>query len=136
MLKFLRKTALYVFLLPIFCGFTGMALNQAVLYANNDKFPVLINPVKLVDRFTDEDGNFTPPVVLRDGTIMIDDVHCVMSKQTHLNFLADNFDFHTRTVSIGDILIFAEEKGIDLAPYIWGLVLYARMRRREEQSYY
>lgn len=135
MFNFLRKTALYIFLLPIAIGFTGMTLNQAVLYANNDTFPVRINEQKFERWMTDEDGVVHDPTILSDGTIMIDDVHCVMTDQTHLNFLADNFDLHRATVSVGDVLIMMGESGMGLAPYAWGLILYARMRRKEEQNY-
>lgn len=136
MFHFLRKTALYVFALPILFTVLGTAANQAVLYANNDKFPVRVNEVQLQSFLErDENGDIIPPKVLSDGTEMIDNVHCVMTEKTHLNFLADNFDFHRHILSVGDLAIMAGQEGMGLAPYFWGLVLYSRMRRKEEQHY-
>src|SRR5271166_714269 len=103
-IKFLRTTMLWILLLPVATIVTGAASNQAVLIANGDKFPVMVNPVKL-DYFGKEHANdeakakpsphqeepkrITRLVTLPDGTVMIDDVHCWMSKKTHLNFMAD-----------------------------------------------
>jgi hypothetical protein len=50
MFSFLRKTCLWIILLPVAVSFTGAALNQLVLYVNGDAFPVTLNPTKLSTR--------------------------------------------------------------------------------------
>ena len=49
----------------------------------------------------------------------IDDTHVVMTKQTHLNFLADVFDMHDGIYSAGDGLIYLGEWFFGFAPFIW-----------------
>ena len=100
---------LWLVLLPTVLSFAGAVSNQLVLYANNDKFPVMVNQRHL-NRFV-EDG--------ADADGMMDDVHCVMTHQTHLNFLADIFDFHSNIKSIGDLLMdWSNDYGV-LAYVIW-----------------
>lgn len=109
---------LWILLLPLLIGFTGAASNQLVLAANHDKFPVMVNERKLRE-FEDRDAkaenviqalgnlvgvNIVPPKQDIDDD-MLDDVHCVMSEKTHLNFLADWIDMHTAMMSPGDMLI-------------------------------
>ena len=128
MLKFLRRSALYIFAIPLLVYFFGAALNQIVINANHDTFPVLVNEAKLKTYFTNAEGNVSQPVVLSDGTVMLDEVHCVMTDRTHLNFLADVFDIKTGVYSIGDIFIAVGQSGMDYIPYVWGLVLYTKQR--------
>ena len=45
----LQKTALWILLAPIAITFVGVASNQAVLIANHDKFPVMVNSTKLTE---------------------------------------------------------------------------------------
>lgn len=123
MFKFLRKTLLYIILAPYLIYGLGAASNQAVLYANNDTFPVRINPVKLFN-WTDDGKNLTvfhPGEIPQypQGVAIMDDEHCVMTKDTHLNFLADNFDFHENIQSIGDLLIDLGSWAVDVAPFLW-----------------
>lgn len=93
MFNFLRRTMLWVVMLPYAVGFVGAASNQLVFVANHGKFPVEVNPVWA--------EQINP--ALPGG--MIDDRHCVMSSETHLNLLADVFNFHATTLSIGDLLL-------------------------------
>ena len=44
-------------------------------------------------------------IELPDGTLMTDETHCVMTSKTHLNWLADVFDFHQEIESVGDLLL-------------------------------
>ena len=52
-----------------------------------------------------------PAMESADGTVMLDDVHCVMTHKTHLNALADIFDLGT-IYSIGDF-------GLILGGWLW-----------------
>ena len=121
--RFFRVTALWILLLPIAANYTGAASNQLVLWANNDTFPVKINPVKLI-KFVGDDT-----VTLPDGKIMIDEVHCVMTSKTHLNLLADNWDFHQSIESVGDLLLEFSEWLQSFCPFVWGAVVIIKLKR-------
>ena len=108
-LKILHSSFLWVLLAPFAVQGIGTASNQAVLIANHDKFPVMVNAVKL-DEYTGEPK--IDIVTVLTGTpsaetdaTYIDDVHIVMTSDTHLNALADIFDFHSAIYSIGDGLL-------------------------------
>ncbi len=96
---FTRKTFLWVLLAPIAAGLLGAASNQLVIIANHGKFPVMLNERIRVQAAPDVNG-------------LLDDVHCVMTSETHLNALADVFDFRDSTQSIGDLFI-------ELAYWLW-----------------
>ncbi len=99
LLALARASLLWMLLLPYLMVFIGAASNQAVLIANHDQFPVMVNPVKLGD-FVDSPEAFDRLL----STGMIDTVHCVMTPKTHLNALADVFDLGS-IYSVGDFLI-------------------------------
>jgi hypothetical protein len=108
---------LWLLLLPTAVGFIGAASNQLVLFANDDKFPVMVNQ-KHLSTFTDEGA---------DANGMIDAIHCVMTHQTHLNILADIIDFHSTIVSIGDLLMdWSAEYGV-FAYVIWGVLVIRKL---------
>lgn len=139
MFKFLRKTLLWMVLIPYAFTWAGVASNQSVLWANNDTFPVRINLVKAVE-WTDggKSIHVIPPGLdpaHPDGAVMLDTIHCLMTDKTHLNFLADNFDFHDRIVSIGDLsLDFGNWSGTYM-PILWlGIVLAKLNRAKAEQE--
>jgi hypothetical protein len=114
-MQFIRKTMLWLLLLPTIMGFVGAASNQLVLFVNNDKFPVMVNQ-KHLHSFGDADA---------DG--MMDDIHCVMTHQTHLNFLADIFDFHHSIQSIGDLLMtWSDEYGL-FAWVMWAVLMIKKI---------
>ncbi len=128
LLQFLRKTALWIVLAPLAVTYTGAGLNQLVLSANHDTFPVEVNTLKekiFVAKATlawkqqmeeaQEAGVDIGP--LPAG--YIDDVHVVMTKHTHLNFLADVFDMHDAIYSVGDGFIYLGEWLFGFAPFIW-----------------
>jgi len=103
---------LWLVLLPyVFTG-AGVASNQLVLIANHGKFPVMMNPRLIAQLPPDADG-------------MIDEIHCVMTHATRLNFLADVFFMRGKGVySVGDALLLA---GVSLSvcKFVWfGLILY------------
>ena len=123
MFKFIRKTLLYVVLAPFAVMGLGAACNQAVLVANNDTFPVRINPVKLYD-WSNKGAKIkiiAPiPGVYPNGIAFVNDnMHIVMTPYTKLNWLADNFDFHTRILSVGDFLIMLGEYLNGFACWVW-----------------
>jgi len=124
-LAFITKTYLYILILPILFNFLGAASNQLVLNANNDTFPVRVNERKIAE-FTQGQ-----PVVLSDGTVMLDDTHCVMSSKTHLNLLADVIDFKGEGIlSVGDLLLELGEFLGPMAPYLWGLAMIIQVGRK------
>ncbi len=138
MLKFLRKTALWIIAIPLLCLFLGVASNQAVLVANHDKFPVMWNDAKVnlyrleaTKAAEDGDENAEVALVLLEHGYL-DDTHCLMSKDTHLNFLADWIDMKSATYSPGDELIELGEAGLNYAPWIWATVVIGRLRKKED----
>jgi hypothetical protein len=109
--------------LPLVLNIGGTLSNQAVLYANHDTFPVRINFVKAEE--------WSPKAVqLDDGTVMLDNTHCLMTPNTHLNLLADNFDFHDRIESLGDLMIEFGQWLWNFAPYVWGFAVTDKLWRK------
>lgn len=116
----LRVTMLWVLLLPYAVIGVGAASNQLVIIANHDKFPVLMNEAAR--------AHFNP-----DANGLIDKEHCVMTDETHLNALADIFDFHDGWYSIGDELITLGEWLQGFCIYVWiVLVVNSLVRRRHD----
>lgn len=122
--KIFFGTFLYILLAPTLIGFLGAASNQLVLIANHDTFPVLVNQVKL-DHFQSDDLK---------GTQMLDDVHCIMTSKTHLNFLADIFDFHDYIESIGDMLLGLSEWLGGFCVFVWAGLLIRKAHVGEINS--
>jgi Family of unknown function (DUF5317) len=114
--RFLAVTYLWVLLAPYPVMLAGAASNQLVLIANHDRFPVLVNEVK--QKMHEDD------TVSLNGVTYIDPSHVVMTKQTHLNFLADIFDLHDGIYSVGDGLIGLGEWLESFCIYVWiGLIV-------------
>jgi hypothetical protein len=133
MFKFLRRTSLYILAIPMLFILLATASNQLVLAVNHDTFPVRLNPVKLKE-FTEGKNPLTGELidtktVLDDGTVMIDDTHCLMSDKTHLNLLADTIDFHSAIYSIGDEVLDLGEWLWAFAPFVWA---FAAIRKLSE----
>jgi hypothetical protein len=152
MMNFLRKTALWILLLPTAIWGIGVASNQAVLIANHDKFPVMINSAraqnlelrqfiayqKAMETLNDpkakpEDwqkaGLVAEEIKIEHETGMLDEVHCIMTPETHLNALADIFDFHDATYSIGDGLLTLGEWLGTFCMFIWGFLMVDKARK-------
>jgi hypothetical protein len=122
--QLIRKTYLYVFAVPLLFLALGTISNQAVLYANHDTFPVCVNIVKA--------EHMAPEAIqLEDGTIMLDDTHCLMTSKTHLNLLADVFDFHSSIFSIGDFMLMLGEWLFSLAPVAWVTLALRKLAHSE-----
>ena len=128
--RLLCSSFLWVLLLPWACVGLGAASNQAVLIANHDKFPVMVNAIKLkgmlapkpkvsAEPFGDLDPGPTPEETKVDPDGMIDETHCVMTHYTHLNALADIFDLKEGIYSIGDFLIIRGSDLQDFCPYVF-----------------
>src|ERR1700688_1913763 len=132
MMNFLRKTSLWILLLPAAIGGVGAASNQLVLIANHDRFPVMINSAEsqiltlnqfiayeqAVERASDPEekqksreaaAKAAEEIKIMHETEMLDERHCIMTSETHLNALADIFDFHDGTYSVGDGLLCLSE---------------------------
>jgi hypothetical protein len=117
MLSFFKRTSLYILAIPVLFTFLGAASNQAVLIANHDTFPVMVNDKKLAEMSGPKDKeqsieiHFVKPTPAFEAgdTVMLDDVHCNMTSETHLNFLADVFDMKDAIYSIGDFMLMLGE---------------------------
>ena len=146
MLSLLRKSALWILLAPWALTLGGAASNQLVLHANQDRFPVMWNEYKVnkyvmhlesIIQGKDKDAARLAAFeleALREADYL-DDTHVVMSNKTHLNLLADIFDLHDATYSIGDALIYLGDWAWDFAPFVWGFEVIRRLRKREETQY-
>lgn len=136
MLKFLRKTALWIVLAPLALIYLGAASNQLVLSANHDTFPVEVNTFKqellaykMQKEWKEATAEAGVDLPLPDG--MIDDTHCVMTSQTHLNFLADIFDLKDGIYSVGDGGIILGSWLMFFAPFIWVFEAIRRLREAD-----
>ena len=139
--KFLRNSFVWFILAPWIISFAGAASNQLVLIANNDRFPVMVNAVKLAQMTapTPEQSFITnlfgvpapSPEVSRDDVVMIDDTHCVMTKDTHLNFLADVFDLKQAIYSVGDFALMLGSWMWSFTPIVWCTLVLKKIWDRE-----
>ncbi len=138
MFKFLRKTSLYILAIPVLIFGLGCFSNQVVLWANHDKFPVMWSSYKaaqydlmLHEKLISKD----PKVVVQaefdiyalENEGFIDAVHCLMTPDTHLNFLADVFDLGA-TYSVGDGLIEVGEWLLIFSPFLFAFDVIRKLR--------
>lgn len=136
--RFFCSSFLWVLLAPWLIAGAGSASNQAVLIANHDKFPVMVNAVKLEEMRPHQDKDFqgiiadifgkprpSPPVASATDD-MLDDIHCVMTSKTHLNFLADIFDLHDAIYSIGDFGLMLGEWLQTFCPYVFLALVFRK----------
>lgn len=116
----LRTSGLWILLAPLAIIGLGTASNQAVLIANHDKFPVMVNEYR------------RSQAELTGTDLMMDKIHCVMTDKTHLNVLADVFDFQSEGIcSVGDIGIYLGYWLWVFAPYVWGFEVIRRLIKNE-----
>lgn len=116
-----KRLKLYIVAIPVFCIVFGAGLNQIVMIANHDKFPVMVNR----DKTKSEDI----PEGLAPGDMM-DGEHVVMSDSDKLKFLADIFDLGN-IYSVGDGFIELGEYGLSFAPFVW---VYAICRKVQDET--
>ena len=143
MLKTIRNAALWILLTPGALWLGGVASNQAVLNANQDKFPVMWNEFK-INRYAAELVIAThdkDKIVAENAQFMLDalnagyldDTHCIMTPKTHLNWLADVFDIKGDGVySIGDFMQYVGEWAYTFVPFVWGFEVIRRLRQKED----
>lgn len=123
--KALRKALLWVLLFPFVVDYTGAALNQIVMIANNGRMPVLLSPTELNSWLASPDNT-----ILENG--MMDMRHSVMTRSSRLKFLADIIDLKQSGIwSVGDLLIAVGENMEQAAPYAMFAVLWFK---REENT--
>lgn len=121
MLKFLRKTHVYILAVPLLLTYLGAASNQLVLIANHDTFPVMVNSSKAA-KYSDPSA----------APGMLDDTHCIMTDKTHLNLLADVIDLKGDGInSIGDLMLETGTWMWSIAPFLWGFAVIGALLRRE-----
>jgi hypothetical protein len=149
LMQLVRSSMLWLLILPYAVYYTGVASNQLVLFVNHDKFPVMYSPTKeaiwlaAADKELQENLHGKHPDLEEAEVIrysvehgMIDETHCIMTGETHLNALADIFDFHSEGIqSIGDLSIDLGHEMKDTLPFIWvALILYKESKRASEKA--
>jgi hypothetical protein len=159
---FLRKTYLWVIVLPFLIALLGVSSNQVVLIANSDTFPVMINPKKAAevskyDPCTSGPDGMDQKVTgksfsvwntrydadlakcpITDASGMLDESHCWMNfngKKTHLNALADIIDVQDSIMSIGDVLIVSGFNLIEFGAVLWVFLAAAKLYLLPEQNF-
>ncbi len=125
MFRFIRKSLLWLLLAPWIISGAGVASNQLVLIANHGKFPVMTNPVQLADFRIDDAKTI-------DATGMFDSIHCVMTKDTRLNFLADIFARQDGFYSIGDGLLEASAASKDYFIFLWVILMVQKVNAKRD----
>ena len=142
----------FLIAIPMLCIGLGTLSNQVVLWANFDKFPVMYNAEKvhLSCQPADKTGSLAADIIkalkgdkpskthnlhlqlsapdanaCANGGIFLDDVHVIMNKDSKLKALADIWDFHDATYSIGDFMLMLGDWFMGWAPLAW-LVLIIR----------
>jgi len=154
MFNFLRKTMLWIILLPWAIFGVGVASNQLVLVANHGKFPIMetqtqtasIRSVQIIriaeleqeikdgEDSSDQDESLAEIAILetalKEG--MIDDVHCFMTDKTRLNWLADIFNLRIAIFSVGDGMLNAAEAMQTYCLFAWILLMSAKSARQEK----
>lgn len=97
-------------------------MNQAVIVANGGKFPVMVNERSAKYFGFEADG-------------MSDIIHCRMTGETKLNFLADYINLRTAILSPGDLLLELADWLSKASGAVWGvLVLGDVMRARKQEQ--
>ena len=135
-LKFMRASCLSILLLPYGIFGLGVLSNQAVLWSNGDRFPVMLNARK-IDKILSQDQEQdlasilgikpkAPIAKTPDPDGMLDDTHCVMTSKTHLNALADVFDLGS-IYSIGDFTLYLGEWLMTWTPFVWGYAVIKKL---------
>lgn len=143
MKRFLAITRIWILAVPFLLSLLGAGLNQLVLRANGNRFPVQFNDYKraqyrLALEIQAQDKNFDKAITAELALValkdqgFLDDTHIVMTPETHLNFLADWIDLHSAIYSPGDLLIESGDYLSDYAPLVWGAVLALALYKRED----
>ena len=144
----------YLIAIPMLCIGLGTLSNQVVLWANFDKFPVMYNDEKIFiscQAADDKDAELKAIIkalhgdeirktnnwhlklsapaanvnACSNGGVFLDDIHVIMTKDSKLKAMADIWDFHDVTYSIGDLMLILGDWFMGWAPLAW-LVLIIR----------
>ena len=122
--QFVRATFIWILAIPLTLVCIGAMSNQAVLIANHGKFPVMLNGAAIAEE-------------RKNGPLvddMLDREHCLMTSKTHLNALADIFDFGDAVYSIGDGFIELGEYASGFVPFAWFMIFLAKNGVRKEDQ--
>ena len=139
-MKWLKKIPYWQLIaIPFLLMFLGIASNQAVLIANHDTFPVMMNQEHIMQACTPvTDVSLAAaiakimheqpydPNACENGGAYLDDSHVIMTSKTHLNYLADIFDLKTSIYSIGDFFIMLGEWTWDWSIVAWIVLILRR----------
>lgn len=128
MFKFLRKSKLYIFAIPLLFWTFGAGLNQIAINANHDAMPVVYNAGN-IEKFIDIEKGYPK---ISEGELLTDERHSILTSHSRFKILCDWIDFGDVKYSIGDVFIYVGEDLGGVIPYIWGLALYAELRKKEE----
>ncbi len=122
----LRIPHVWLLVVPLLLTFVGATSNQAVLYANWGKFPVMVNERQLKDMRGSAFDGFAFPFYsavtssdMGDDGQFLDDIHSVMGHNSRLKWLADWINLKTEICSPGDLLIWLGDWLFGFTPLIW-----------------
>jgi len=146
MLKWLRRTSLWILAVPILTITLGAACNQAVIFANDGGFPVVWSKARQYERAVvlqkiimkegtkGADQNEIDQAKVRMEELMngwYDETHMFASKKTHLNWLADWINLHEETDSPGDVLI---NIGQWMAGFMWPIFFWESVSKASKKE--
>lgn len=146
MFKFLKKTALWIIAVPVLAGMLGSGMNQAVLVANHDRFPVMWSDARCFEHAVKLDKDFMTAMEAGDVDAameaqvrkaefqngFLDDEHVLMTSKTHLNWLADWIQFRgDGTYSPGDLVLHVGEAGMEIMWPVWFTVALMSLYKKE-----
>lgn len=141
MRRLLSVLRLWILALPLFLNLFGAGMNQAVLAANHDRFPVMLNEYKVYQRRFELEvvAQSKSPEALDAQIALValehgylDSTHVLMGAHTHLNWLADYIDLHSAIYSPGDLILAVSEWLWSFAPIAWITLLFTDLWRRAE----
>lgn len=139
----MRRTASYLFfsLVPIFCFYFGLSLNNVALVLNNNQMPVYVPggcEAGVLDKDDpkakeDEDAKAVAPGwlgwPLRHGK---DDIHTCMVKETRAKWLCDWIYYHEGPtkywMSPGDLFLFFSDWANDKFLYMLIMLILVDLR--------
>jgi hypothetical protein len=131
--KFLSRTKLYVFAIPLLLWAIGAGLNQVAINANHDTMPALHN-LGNIEEFVHDGFPIIQNLPQGKAIVLTDERHSILTEDSHFYVLCDIIDFGDIVYSVGDVFIIVGEKLGAIIPYIWGLALYAQSRRKEDEN--
>lgn len=147
MFKWLRKTALWIIAVPVLACMLGSAMNEAVLVANHDRFPVMWSEARcfehsvkidkdLMEAMTAGDVDAAMEAQIRKVEFAqgyIDEEHVLMTPKTHLNWLADWIQLRGEgTYSPGDLVMNTGISGMEFMIPVWVFAAISKLSKKED----